>query len=107
MRDFKYIDIIDLPSDPTGSLGATRRAIMMAYNHNRGNQAKLRLLADTMAYVIKQITTGLEQPDPDEIINYHAYLNDQKIATKEVTKGFTKTKKTKPKPTTRAAKRIK
>ena len=104
MRDFKYIDTIDLPSDPNGSLGNVRTVLTRAYNFNRSSPEKLKLLADTMVTILAAITKGLGTIDPEEVVNYQAYLNEQKITATKVTPGFKPIKKNKPKPQ-RAAKR--
>jgi len=105
MRDFKYIDTIDLPSDPNGSLGNVRTVMTRAYNFNRTSPAKLQLLANTMVTILAAITEGLGTIDPEEVVDYQAYLKQQKIDATKVTPGFKPIKKTQPKPT-RAAKRI-
>lgn len=105
MRDFKYIDTVDLPSDPNGSLSNARTSLARAYNFNRNSPQKLQLLADTMLVVLKAITDGLNTVDPAEVVNYQAYKNDKVISATKTTPGFTKPE---PKPETkptRAAKR--
>ena len=104
MKDFKYMDVTDLPSDINGSLGKVRTTLARAYNFNRDNPQKLQLLADTMVTILAAITKGLGTIDPNEVIDYQAYINQQAIDLISVSPGFTPIKKTKPKPK-RAAKR--
>jgi len=61
MPYFKYLDVIDLPSDPNGSLGPLRTAVRRAYNENRDYTDKLKLLSDTLATVIGMIEAGFEE----------------------------------------------
>lgn len=60
MPDFKYLDTIDLPSDPDGSLGQIRTAVRRAYNSNRNSHDKLRLLSDTLVTVVGAIESGFD-----------------------------------------------
>lgn len=108
MKDFPFIDSIDLPSDPGGTLSKTRTELAKAYNYNRNSPEKLKLLADTMIFIVDAITKGLGTPDSAEVEAYRMHFVDKTIEAAEVTPGFTPRKKkvVKPKPTRkRAAKR--
>lgn len=61
MPDFKYIDAVDLPSDPNGSLGNLRTTLRRAYNENRNLPQKLALLYETLVVVAKEINEGFER----------------------------------------------
>lgn len=50
-----YIDLIDLPSDIDGSLGNLRRVLALAYNTSRDRPDRLKLLTDTLRYVLETI----------------------------------------------------
>lgn len=103
MKDFKYLDVVNLPSDPSGSLGKFRTGLLLAYNSNRSSPEKLELLAKTLTCVVEQINAGIEMPD----VNTEAFLRwqiDKEIAATSTTAGFEPIQKPKPKPK-RAAKR--
>ena len=99
MKDFKYLDVINLPSDPSGSLGKFRTGLLQAYNTNRTSEAKLKLLASTLATVVQYIEDGIETPDDLNTDIFRKYQTDKEIANTSPTEGF---KPIKPK---RAAKR--
>ena len=56
--DFHYIDAIDLPSDPNGSMGKVRRELTKVYNTNRLAPDKLKLLKKTLQFIIYEINAG-------------------------------------------------
>lgn len=88
MKDFKYIDIIDLPSDPSGSLGRFRTTLLKTYNYNRHSEAKLTLLAKTMARVVQEITAGIETFDRADVEGFRKYQVDKEIKSTSTTRGF-------------------
>ena len=88
MKDFKYLDVINLPSDPSGSLGKFRTGLLQAYNTNRNSESKLKLLAATLATVVQYIENGMETPDDLNTDIFRRYQIDKEIAKTSPTEGF-------------------
>ena len=88
MKDFKYLDVINLPSDPSGSLGKFRTGLLQAYNTNRKSDTKLKLLAETLATVVQYIEDGMETPDDLNTDIFRRYQIDKEIANASPTEGF-------------------
>ena len=105
MKDFKYLDVINLPSDVSGSLGKFRTGLLRAYNSNRNSAKKLELLRATLAMVIQYIEDGSDEPST-EVCQKHIVENE--IANTSPTEGFEPIKQRAAKRTpTKRAKRTK
>ena len=109
MKDFKYLDVINLPSDPSGTLGKFRTGLMQAYNTNRTSPAKLELICRTLATVVQYIEDGMETPDDLNTDIFRRYQIDKEIANTSPTECFTpiKTKRAAKSTPTKRAKRTK
>ena len=92
MKDFKYLDVINLPSDQSGSLGKFRTGLLQAYNSNRNSETKLKLLAETLATVVQYIEDGITTPDDMNTDIFRRYQIDKEIAKTSLTAGFTPVK---------------
>ena len=66
MRNYPHLDGTNMPSDPNGSLGTTRTALARAYNTSRTREDRMKLLRDTLVFML----TMIDDVDYKELPNY-------------------------------------
>lgn len=97
------LDIVDMPRDPARALGGLRQALCASFNYTRKYPEKLKLLRNTLVYVVKRIDAhreALETIAEAEKAKAEALAAEQKKAAEKASKAPESTKpKTKPETT--------